>query len=182
MDNPLASYREWFLAQYVVWADMIASAAMDNFDALYRIASIDAYAGEVGDPASGLAGPDGRADGAMAEYVKGKHTTRLLDYIDATLAKRNVGLTALVASILYETTEAHMPPLMGLLEYRHELDTVRFRYHQALADGDAEAIEAEEDILDMLEEDFEARKLMNDTWYGFTRWRFNLDTIAAYTG
>lgn len=179
MENPLTSYREWFSGQYVVWADMIAAAAMDTFDALYH-QTVREGSYVDGDPAMGLVSPDGRADTFMDNYTKGKHTMRLLDYIDRTLAMRNVGVTSLIASLLFETTNDRRPPMMSLREYRREQDIVRDRYHQALADGDAEAIEAEEETLDMLDEDFEARKLMHDTWLGFTRWRFNRDTIAAF--
>jgi len=165
MENPLVLYRQWFAEQYVVWADMVALAAMDCFDALCSHTSF---------------GDTMATDRCTDDYQRGEHSLRLLDYIDHTLAKRNTGLTALVASLLFESTQMHIPFPTSESEYREERDAMLTRYHQALADGDVEAIAADEDYLDTVEEDYEARRLMNASWQAFSATAFNLDTIAAF--
>jgi|GEM_PF-1525727 len=177
-NNPLVLYRCWFIDQYVVWADMIASAAMDSFDVLYK-ESVRLF-GAALEETNSFIPPDGRSDGIEETYQRGKHTLRLLHYIEHTLAKRNVGITTLIASLLFEVTETHRPLPPDEAEYQKELDLTRSSYHQAIATGDQEGIAACEDYLKTLEEDQEARCFMNETWEAFSRTTFNLHTIAAF--
>ena len=176
--NPLVLYRHWFTDQYVIWADMIASAAMDHFDTLYN-ESVRAF-GITVDEVYGFLPPDGDNDDVEETYLRGKHSLRLLRYIDQTLAKRNVGITTLIASLLFEITETQCPPVLDESEYQSELDTTRSSYHQALASGDQEGMIIGEDYLDMLEEDREARRFMNETWQSFSQTTFNHHTIATF--
>lgn len=177
-NNPLVLYRQWFTTQYVVWADTIASAAMDSFDALYdeslRIFGISM------EEANSFVPPDGQNDGIGEAYQRGKHTLRLLNYISHTLAKRNIGITVLIASLLFEATEKHKPSLLRESEYQKKLDLARSSYHRALALGDSKAIKEGDAYLNTLEEDYEARRFMFETWAVFSEATFNPDTISAF--
>jgi len=177
-NNPLILYHRWFKDQYIVWADRIAAAAMDSFDALYE-ESIRIFGASV-EEAHSFIPPDGRSSGIEEMYVRGTHALRLLSYIEQTVAKRNVGITALIASLLFEVTEDHKPSLLGEAQYQKELDQARSRYHQAMVADDQDRIAACEGYLKTLEEDQEARRFMNETWKFFSKTSFNLHTIAAF--
>ncbi|GGC41838.1 hypothetical protein GCM10011386_37460 [Parapedobacter defluvii] len=177
-NNPLVLYRQWLMKQYVVWADAIASAAMDSFDALYH-ESIRLFGVSVEEMYS-FVSPDGQNDGMGETYRRGKHTLRLLSYIEHTLAKRNVGITALIASLLFEITEKHKPVPLSENEYKKVLDRARSDYHQAITMADQASMKAYENHLKTLEEDQEARRFMDETWRSFSETKFNPHTIAAF--
>lgn len=185
--NPLIIYLSWFESQDVEWADSIASEFFSSFDSLKRTYSFlktskEEYNKLLEEDYQARESPyyiPSKEDmEAEEEWVDGKKSGELQDYLEKFIQLEDRRFVQSIAHSLFSATEVALLPFKPLID---GANFFRNKHIKNLLLGDKKkAAEFEEELNETLRSRV-AKKKTKDSWDEFKKEDFNLSTIHDYS-